>query len=901
MKKMHGAYEYVSSVSQATTYLRDSFKSEFNDLPDHLQISYECDKNPWQNIFMQDFIMVAEFSEHEGPRPLFTIPDDAGKIFDKNAFSVHVMSVDYHAQSGVLFSLVDDTQLIFSEDRENIYAYVHHFILHDIEARGFVRPYCMCYISNCKKKIMDNLENFIDEFSKISNHFKAANKPLFLDDLKQRLADLKYVQDCLENIESEDSEWVEVSQKACKNLQGLNTETVDSMLTEAERAITVMKAAKTATRENTAEGEVEKNSSTESSKKYANKNYDEEVPKLTANGQDTSCYELTPGGQIHDEIIERLIRERKRHLIALRDIHALCGYRAVEGLASLQRIHQHFYQPYEVFSIIKEETPLLDPFSSSFAIGSSFVMNFRKDIHLSKVDSTAFFSSDAFSKNSFESARSELSSESFQSCVEDNESDREGFFEERRRFFTHTPFSVMTTKDLIGGGNFSDGISDWASSFNGSPSSASLADLSDDSTIERSYTPTPLVSDTEPILAPSSRASLAPRPLSGSTGDLPSTGKNSSLPFRRQFSAVETQTNHLKDMLRDVLPSTKKSENVQEEEDVAFFAPGSTPQYKVIYKDMCEVGLSETGSGDGRVGMRRLEKINLQCYAQQLCRRKSDGPGGGVLRVLRNHGYLVHLLYALLSGRTVVILADSAHQRNVENLITSLWLFVPGDCRTSQQVVLWRTKPLKLSDLGRIKLVGLAKSKQFKILPNSVQMYVSMLDYESGTLTTPPYQGEFLNEMLALRRYWKSDAMFISYIHSVFLEISLKAFVCFCAISLRSSATDANLPWKKRKLIPREFSLEFMTDILDALGVLGSDVRIVMYILDLVSHQQIADLPSQRLTDNASLDSLSLGSANSCENSDSSSHMSKTRPITLDFTQRVVYKRGSDRPVLGPM
>ena len=34
-----------------------------------------------------------------------------------------------------------------------------------------------------------------------------------------------------------------------------------------------------------------------------------------------------------------------------------------------------------------------------------------------------------------------------------------------------------------------------------------------------------------------------------------------------------------------------------------------------------------------------------------------------MLRVLRRYGYLVHLLYALLSGRTVVVLADPSHQR----------------------------------------------------------------------------------------------------------------------------------------------------------------------------------------------------------------------------------------------
>jgi hypothetical protein len=48
----------------------------------------------------------------------------------------------------------------------------------------------------------------------------------------------------------------------------------------------------------------------------------------------------------------------------------------------------------------------------------------------------------SFAIMQFESARSELSSESFQSCVEENESDREGFPGERN-FSLRTPFSVM--------------------------------------------------------------------------------------------------------------------------------------------------------------------------------------------------------------------------------------------------------------------------------------------------------------------------------------------------------------------------------------------------------------------------------------------------------------------------
>ena len=78
---MHGAYDkassdafyrstYSTSTLTRSEYLELPERSEYADLPEHLQISYDLGKNPWENLFMQDFIMIAEFSEHEGPRPL---------------------------------------------------------------------------------------------------------------------------------------------------------------------------------------------------------------------------------------------------------------------------------------------------------------------------------------------------------------------------------------------------------------------------------------------------------------------------------------------------------------------------------------------------------------------------------------------------------------------------------------------------------------------------------------------------------------------------------------------------------------------------------------------------------------------------------------------------------------
>ena len=44
-----------------------------------------------------DFILVSEFSEHEGPIPLFSLPESAllDPPFDTNAFVLRIMTVDY--------------------------------------------------------------------------------------------------------------------------------------------------------------------------------------------------------------------------------------------------------------------------------------------------------------------------------------------------------------------------------------------------------------------------------------------------------------------------------------------------------------------------------------------------------------------------------------------------------------------------------------------------------------------------------------------------------------------------------------------------------------------------------------------------------------------------------------
>ncbi|KAM7425317.1 Guanine nucleotide exchange protein smcr8 [Porites harrisoni] len=189
---MHGHYELLRSTSSEN---RDLKAGEVNlkRLGANLRFSSDSVAGPslWaRTSFGGDFILIAEFSENEGPKPVMTIPKNGGGHFDLNAFAVHVMSVDYTQARGTTFSIVEDTQLLLSEKKEGVYAYVHHFTLYDIHARGFVRPYCMCYISKCKRKMYSFLDRLMDEFTKVSRLFRHGNRITFIRDLELRLAEV---------------------------------------------------------------------------------------------------------------------------------------------------------------------------------------------------------------------------------------------------------------------------------------------------------------------------------------------------------------------------------------------------------------------------------------------------------------------------------------------------------------------------------------------------------------------------------------------------------------------------------------------------------------------------------------------------------------------------------------
>ncbi|KAJ1526867.1 hypothetical protein ONE63_008425 [Megalurothrips usitatus] len=154
----------------------------------------------------EDFIIFAEFSEVKGPVPLFTVPsyiqhDD--KI-DVNSFIMRIMSVDYQANPGGQFCICQDTQTLQSHVSPKRHAYVHYFTLYDLYARGFVRPLCIAYVSSNLQKLHKIFPQLRDQFLMITEMIKVNNRQLFKNEICSVLFRVKNMPPADENSVEED-------------------------------------------------------------------------------------------------------------------------------------------------------------------------------------------------------------------------------------------------------------------------------------------------------------------------------------------------------------------------------------------------------------------------------------------------------------------------------------------------------------------------------------------------------------------------------------------------------------------------------------------------------------------------------------------------------------------------
>ncbi|KAF9199590.1 Guanine nucleotide exchange protein smcr8, partial [Haplosporangium sp. Z 27] len=229
----------LSSSSENQSSGSGSRGCQFGLSLDPPSMGWWCSK---RNADLPDFVLISEFSEVEGPRAVMTIPDniidltrdsysslkhgaqesstkhsqehsdminttlasegnnalDTEDMFDIHEFVLRITCVDQQArESSGIFHIPEDIEIHISDTEKGYWAYVHHFTLFDINARGFVRPFCLSYVTRDPSKILANYDNMRRKFTRAALYFKTGNYTLFRQDLTKKLRDLNYTNNLL--------------------------------------------------------------------------------------------------------------------------------------------------------------------------------------------------------------------------------------------------------------------------------------------------------------------------------------------------------------------------------------------------------------------------------------------------------------------------------------------------------------------------------------------------------------------------------------------------------------------------------------------------------------------------------------------------------------------------------
>jgi len=186
--------------------------------------------------------------------------------------------------------------------------------------------------------------------------------------------------------------------------------------------------------------------------------------------------------------------------------------------------------------------------------------------------------------------------------------------------------------------------------------------------------------------------------------------------------------------------------------------------------------------------------MNLESFSSILwgfSRNNLNMSGRGINDIKFRFTFTKHLLFSLLKGRPVVVYALPTSESVVRKIVTACSLFVPGHWFKHSSTVAWQTKPLKMSDLACSKLIGLSKQQ---MIPKAVEKYVSIFDYESETLTAPPYSPEakFIEDLLNPKKQWPDEDTYLAFVHFILYDLCTKAclFYHLCCVGVPQTTSN---------------------------------------------------------------------------------------------------------------
>ncbi|XP_016383182.1 Smith-Magenis syndrome chromosomal region candidate gene 8 protein homolog [Sinocyclocheilus rhinocerous] len=785
-----------------------------------------------------DFILISEFSEQVGPQPLLTIPNDPKVCgtFDLNYFSLRIMSVDYQASfvghppgsNYPKLNFVEDSKVVLGDSKEGAFAYVHHLTLYDLEARGFVRPFCMAYISADEKKIMHQFQELSSEFSKASEFLKSGNRKAFANELEKKLKDLEYTRSVLHK-ETE----LQKKNNGCYSTQAIEKA---NELANVEKSIYEHK-------------DLLRQITSYPSRKKKDVDF---VQRETEKLADTSVLDDTLNSNhsdIADKTVETESDSRKSSYTPqlIKAKSAKCFDKRLKTMEELCDAN-FFHQTLEQLNITEK--------------------SFRGDlcfIYTSQIDG-ALLGKQRVTSFLFEAER---------------EWEKEGT-SKNFNIFSHNPTVPILnlSGELLSLESYTtcidiDHIKPGVESMEGPPES-SLSDItqetseaadtetkgsfSSDKSIEAfgGVSPSSLQANYFDGLERKSKVSIAsPSESASSYVAVPQKMTDGNLVPMDAACCIGQDGFIFEEPLPE-LAQECCGDTVVNQEPLSLLQGDPALQVDYILEESAlaespNMGLTFSELNTG-VLSEEVAKINIEyvsdstsfmsastssdravspfTYGSALTLKQKKKAGHSALRFIRQYPFAQQAIFCLLSGRTLVILG--VDEGTVRKLVNALFFFVPNLGKYGETVQPWLSSPFQLTDLQRWKLIGLQRAASpagSSILHslNRYSRYISILDCDSKTLRCPPYKGTLISHLADHRTQIKRGSTYFLHVQGMLTQLTAKAFLyTFCHhIHLPMDINDQGSVTSRR------------TNFLLQLGYTVEESKIVQYLSELIKQHYI--------------------------------------------------------------
>ncbi|XP_056117600.1 guanine nucleotide exchange protein smcr8a [Rhinichthys klamathensis goyatoka] len=826
----------------------DDFGESFSDplsLPEEFSVplfTHTANANPWTKTsyakFSKDFILISEFSEQVGPQPLLTIPNDPKVCgtFDLNYFSLRIMSVDYQASFAghppgsnyPKLNFVEDSKVVLGDSKEGAFAYVHHLTLYDLEARGFVRPFCMAYISADERKIMQQFQELSSEFSKASEIVKSGNRKAFANELEKKLKDLEYTRSVLHK-EAE----LQKMNNGCYSTQAIekanelaNMEKSIYEHKDLLRQITSYPSRKKRDMD-FVECETEKQADTSVSDDTLNSNHSEVAEKTVESESDGRKSSYTP----------QLIKAKSAKCFdkRLKTLEELCDSNFYhQTLEQLNVIEKSFRG--DLCSIY---TSQIDRALLSKQRVTSFLFEAECDWEDEGTSKNFNFTSNIPTVPILHLSGEPLSLESYTTCIdvdhikpgvesmegppESSTSDITQETSEAADTETKGSFSSDKSIEALGGvspsslqANYFDGLErnckvSIASSFENASHSVAVPRRSSD-------------------------GNLVPMDASCCIGQ-DSFVFEEPLPELAQECCGDTVVNQ--EPLSLFQGDTALQVNYILEESALAESPNMGLTFSelntcVLSEDVAKIYIEDASDSTSYMSASTSSDraVSPFTYGSALTLKQKKKAGHSALRFIRQYPFAQQAIFCLLSGRTLVILG--VDEGMVRKLVNALFVFVPNLGKYGETVQPWLSTPFQLTDLQRWKLIGLQRAASpagSSILHslNRYSRYISILDCDNKTLRCPPYRGTLISHLADHRTQIKRGSTYFLHVQGMLTQLTAKAFLyTFCHhIHLPMDINDQGSVKSRR------------TNFLLQLGYTVEESKIVQYLSELIKQHYV--------------------------------------------------------------